>query len=74
MVAATVAAATTAVVRSGCDGSDFGEVERRRGGGVRMMMMAAVVMMVVTVRVVMVAYGGGGGRTRVAAGVAMSWR
>ncbi|GJZ73046.1 hypothetical protein Tco_0637192 [Tanacetum coccineum] len=42
VVAATVAAAATAVVHGGCDGGDFGEVEWRRGGGVRMMMMAAV--------------------------------
>nr|GEV19446.1 integrase, catalytic region, zinc finger, CCHC-type, peptidase aspartic, catalytic [Tanacetum cinerariifolium] len=71
VVTATVVAAAIAVVRGGCDGGDFGEVERRRGSGVHMMMMAVVVMMVM-VRGVMVVYGGGGGRTRVAAGVAVA--
>ncbi|GKC34222.1 hypothetical protein Tco_1046606 [Tanacetum coccineum] len=42
VVTATVAATAMAVVHGGCDGGDFGKVERRRGGGVRMMMMAAV--------------------------------
>ncbi|GJZ73044.1 hypothetical protein Tco_0637190 [Tanacetum coccineum] len=42
VVAATVAAAATAVLHGDCDGGDFGEVERRRGGGVRMMMAAVV--------------------------------
>ncbi|GKA81299.1 hypothetical protein Tco_0787991 [Tanacetum coccineum] len=35
VVAATMAAAATAVVHGGCDGGDFYEVDRRRGGGVR---------------------------------------
>ncbi|GKF38450.1 hypothetical protein Tco_0118511, partial [Tanacetum coccineum] len=43
VVAATVAATATMVVHDGCDGGDFGEVERRQCGGVRMMMMATVV-------------------------------
>nr|GFA43126.1 hypothetical protein [Tanacetum cinerariifolium] len=32
VVAATVAATATTVVRGCCDGCDFGEVEQRRGG------------------------------------------